>query len=153
MVRVSTGIIQCRTLYAWLFTLLYLLWIKRGLVSLDECLTCSSTDAAAMHQFSLLLCLITLPHTANVALFVCFRWIFCSKSIWYQETCRRRSTVSGTWKCLISTMSWSTRYPQLFICSSQVRSNKVEGLFFFYLFFTHNRIGIKICKLSLFFFF
>lgn len=48
-------------------------------------------------------------------------------------------------------MSWSTRYPQLFICSSQVRSNKVEGLFFFYLFFTHNRIGIKICKLSLFF--
>lgn len=49
-------------------------------------------------------------------------------------------------------MSWSTRYPQLFICSSQVRSNKVEGLFFFYLFFTHNRIGIKICKLSLFFF-
>lgn len=50
-------------------------------------------------------------------------------------------------------MSWSTRYPQLFICSSQVRSNKVEGLFFFYLFFTHNRIGIKICKLSLFFFF
>lgn len=50
-------------------------------------------------------------------------------------------------------MSWSTRYPQLFICSSQVRSNKVEGLFFFYLFFTHNRIGIKICKLSLFFFY
>lgn len=152
MVRVSTGIIQCRTLYAWLFTLLYLLWIKRGLVSLDECLTCSSTDAAAMHQFSLLLCLITLPHTANVA--VCLfqmnlllKEYLISGDVSEAEHCLRDLEVPHFHHELVYEVSTAF----YLFKSSEVKQSR--RFFFFYLFFTHNRIGIKICKLSLFFFF
>lgn len=41
---------------------------------------------------------------------VVFRWTSCWKSTWHPEMCWRRSAACETWRCHISTTSWSMRW-------------------------------------------